>query len=152
MFGAKRYEDAVEQGRRTVELDPSWSTGWWELAEALFAVGEYEEALEARLNQARRMGADTAVVRGYHEAMTRHARTGEPESLTLPRDFATFTIGPSFIYAGTGQRERGLEAFEKLVKAGRADWAARSDALWTRDLLGDDPRYQALLEEAGITW
>ena len=27
-----------------------------------------------------------------------------------------------------------------------------SNVLFTSDPLGDDPRYQALLEEAGITW
>ena len=152
LFAAKRYEEAVQQGRITIELAPSWASGWRELAEALFAVGEYEEALEARLNRARLMGLDTAVVIGYHEAMTRHAQTGEPQSLSLPADFALPPIELSFIYAGTGQRERALEAFENLVQGRRFDWAARVDAIWTGELLADDPRYQALLEEAGITW
>ena len=152
LFVAKRYEEAVEQGRSIVELDPSWPLGWRELADALFAVGEYEEALEARLTRARLMGLDTAVVRGYHEAMIRYTQTGEPQSLSLPADFALPLLDLIPIYAATGQRDRAFEAFENLVQSKRFDWAAGLDADWTRDLLGDDRRYQALLEEAGITW
>ena len=152
LSAAERYEEAVEQARITVELDPSWPTGWRELAEALFALGEYEEALEARLNPALLAGRDTAVVRGYHEAMTRYAQTGEPQSFFLPRDFVMTPRKYIAIYAGTGQRERALEAFESMVLDGRFNWAASSHVLWTADLLDDDPRYQALLAEAGITW
>ena len=41
---------------------------------------------------------------------------------------------------------------QAAVVQARRRLAAGSEAQWTRDLLGDDPRYQALLEEAGITW
>ncbi|HIF22126.1 MAG TPA: hypothetical protein EYQ27_09525 [Gemmatimonadetes bacterium] len=36
--------------------------------------------------------------------------------------------------------------------SGAYGWAGNIHSLPTGDLLGDDPRYQALLEEAGITW
>ena len=152
LSAAERYEEAVEQGRRTVELAPNWSMGWQGLAEALYAVGEYEEALEARLHSALLAGRDRTVVRGYHEAMTRYAQTGEPQSLSLPTDFVMSSRELMTFYAGTGQRERALEAFESLVQGGEIAAAGLWDVLWIRDLLGDDPRYQALLEEAGITW
>ena len=152
LSAAERDEEAVEQGRRTVELAPNWSMGWQGLAEALYAVGEYEEALEARLHSALLAGRDRTVVRGYHEAMTRYAQTGEPQLLSLPTDFVMSSRELMTFYAGTGQRERALEAFESLVQGGEIAAAGLWDVLWIRDLLGDDPRYQALLEEAGITW
>ena len=42
--------------------------------------------------------------------------------------------------------------FGAFVRPGAYGVAALADALYASDLLGDDPRYQALLEEAGITW
>ena len=58
-------------------------------------------------------------------------------------------------YAATGQRGRTLEALGNLAQEGNyLAVAARHGpgVRGTRDLLQDDPRYQALLEEAGITW
>ena len=53
----------------------------------------------------------------------------------------------------TGQSERNLALFEEIVReglyGGMSVLEAQSDH---SDLLRDDPRYQALLEEAGITW
>ena len=53
----------------------------------------------------------------------------------------------------TGQFERALALFGEIVReglyGGMSVFDAQSDP---SDLLRDDPRYQALLEEAGITW
>ena len=56
-------------------------------------------------------------------------------------------------YVQTGQHGRAIETFEDLyVQPGAYGLAALVHVLHASDLLGDDPRYQALLEEAGITW
>ena len=55
--------------------------------------------------------------------------------------------------ANSGQLDRAIELFEDyLVRPGAYGYAAIFDALYVSDLLRDDPRYQALLEQAGITW
>ena len=70
----------------------------------------------------------------------------------LKPELAAVVGAERFLRRDRATRERGLGAFESLVQSGRFDTAGLWDVLWTRDLLGDDPRYQALLEEAGITW
>ena len=101
-------------------------------------------ASEPRSTGSRLAGDDPAIARERIEAAARYAETGEAQSLSSP-------ASPDW-YAGTGQRERALAAMGALVRAGSYFGAATQDALGTRDLLGDDTRYQALLEEAGITW
>ena len=59
---------------------------------------------------------------------------------------------PVQILAVSGQVDRLLEGFESVVSQGRFGRAANNHVEWSRDLLGGDLRYQALLEEAGITW
>ena len=48
--------------------------------------------------------------------------------------------------------DRAIELFEVYVRQGAYGLAATDHVLYVSDLVRDDPRYQALLEEAGITW
>ena len=55
-------------------------------------------------------------------------------------------------YGWTGQRGLTLEALELAATTGVLRSLSRFHTSRHSDLLRDDPRYQALLEEAGITW
>ena len=84
--------------------------------------------------------------------MVRYKQTGEVQDLPLPADYS---LPQSRLYAAMGHKERALEALRSRIEEG--DYfsiaAGHVPGTWdTSDLLGDDPRYQALLEEAGITW
>ena len=140
---AGRAGEAVEQMRRTIELDPSWPRGWRDLSWILVEAGAYDEALDALLNS----GADSARARERVEAVARYVETGEAQSLSF---------SPSLPWvAATGQRERALERVDRYVQERnyfQFAYSHRRGITGTSDLLGDDPRYQALLEEAGITW
>ena len=58
-----------------------------------------------------------------------------------------------WLYTETGQSEHVLAQLEETVREGLYVWMASFDAQSNHsDLLRDDPRYRALLEEAGITW
>src|SRR6185295_18523842 len=51
-----RYDEAIEQDKKTIELDPNFSTAYYFLARAYEAKGDYDHALEqyttfARLGQ-----------------------------------------------------------------------------------------------------
>ncbi len=82
--------------------------------------------------------------------MIRYRETGETQS------FPDFEGGLGFLVwlnAQTGQPDRAIELFDDYyVGQGAYGVAAYFDVLFFSDALGDDPRYQALLEEAGITW
>jgi hypothetical protein len=56
------------------------------------------------------------------------------------------------MYAESGQTDRAVELFDALIRSGAYGWAGSTHSLPFGALLSDDSRYQALLEEAGITW
>ena len=140
-----RNEEAVEAFRETTALAPVWSSAWHLLGGALLEGGEYDEGLEAWVTYARLANADVRAVREAHQAVIRYRETGEPQTLSEP----PFTLQ---ILALSGQADRLLETFEFRVRQGAYGRAAMNHVEWMRAVLGDDPRYQALLQEAGITW
>ena len=152
LLAAGRLQESIEQYRKTIALLPTWPGPWLQIQTPLLGTGEYEEAIEAALTHARLRGRDSVLVRGAVEAGVRYAQTGEPQSFAVPEGMRMLGNGTLAYYALTGQREIALQALTRMVR-GPANWqAAISDALHTRNLFGGDPRYQALLEEAGITW
>ena len=145
---AGRWEEATEKSRETMELDPNWSPGWLQLSQNLLNVGQYEEGREAWVNAARLTDRDIDVAREVYEAVIDYRETGEPQ--TFP-DFEGSVV--MWAYRLSGQPDRAIEIFENSrIRPGAYGLAALVHALGASDLLGDDPRYQALLEEAGITW
>ena len=146
---AGRMEEAIEQLRKTIGLAPEWANPWFDLGHALLIEGRYDEGLEAWLNYARFANLDVAIQTASYQAMVRYRETGEPH--TFP-DHDENPRGQILMYAESGQPDQAIELFEALVLSGAYGWAGSTHSLPTGDLLGDDLRYQALLEEAGITW
>ena len=146
---AGRMEEAIEQLRKTIGLAPEWANPWFDLGHALLIEGRYDEGLEAWLNYARFANLDVAIQTASYQAMVRYRETGEPH--TFP-DHDENPTGQILMYAESGQPDQAIELFEALVLSGAYGWAGSTHSLPTGDLLGDDLRYQALLEEAGITW
>ena len=117
---------------------------------ALLYIGDYDEGLEAWVNDWRLANRDVQVAREVYEAMIRYRETGEPQSFAESEGSLS---GLVWLYAQTGQPDRAIDLFEEYyVGQGAYGLAAFQDVLSFSDALGDDPRYQALLEQAGITW
>ena len=148
LFGG-RMEEAIEQLRETIGLAPEWSNAWFSLGHALLIEGRYDEGLEAWLNSARLENLDVTIPTAAYQAMVRYRETGKPQ--TFP-DHDENPRGQIVMYAESGQPDRAIELFEAVVRSGAYGWAGNTHSLPTGDLLSGDPRYQALLEEAGITW
>ncbi len=150
LAAAGRTDEAVEQYRETTGFAPDWANGWFYLTVALLYVGEYDDGLDAWVNSSRVLNFDVEVAREAYEAMNRYRETGEPQ--TFP-DFERRQDGLVWLHAQTGQPDRAIELFDDYyVGQGAYGLAAFNDvSLWS-DLLRDDPRYQALLQQAGITW
>ena len=153
LVGAERVPEGVEELRRATALDPGWPSGWQFLGLGLLAAGEFEEAVDAFIRATELLGVvpDELAPREALEALIRYRETGElrplPASvLEIPGPF------PLFLSAYVGQREFALVGFEAFVRAGAYEMAAGGHVVILADLLGNDSRYQALLQEAGITW
>ena len=142
-------EQAIEQLRATTELDPDWLTGWFNLATELLEAGRYEEGLEAWDVTLRLGNYDVRLGTEAYEAAIRYQETGEAASFA---DFDTGLFQLLWLYARSGQPARAIDWFEVLIRQGAYLIAAQLHVMFVDDAVGDDPRYQALLEEAGITW
>ena len=149
LWRAGRTEDAIEQFRETVRLAPGWATGWMLLSEVLLESGEYDEGLEAYVSFARLLNHDIQSARDAYQAAIRYRETGEPQTLS---DLDWNPLHMIQLYAQTGQADQAIGLFGNLVRQGAYGRATTFRQSYISDLLGDDPRYQALLEEAGITW
>lgn len=152
---ARRVDEAIDQYQRTIALNRSWRPAWRDLTFALLDAGAFDDALAAHLNWARLHGADSVTAREFVEAVARYKEIGEAQRFSFPADYPLSLGFQAVAYAATGQRERALELVESWVQEGDFREVATRHirgTRGTRDLLGDDPRYQALLEEAGITW
>lgn len=148
---AGRTEEAIRQYRETTALSPSWSPIWTYLGHLLIESGQYEEGVEAMVRSSELLGVeDLEGVREAYEAAARYHRSGDPQSVAIFDSPTRF--GHPWLYANTGQPQRAIEELSLLREDGLLGLLALQHALNTGDVLSDDPRYQALLEEAGITW
>ena len=123
----------------------------WDLLSLLITSREYDEARDADWTPL--SGADPATTRELVAAVSRYAETGEVQSFSVPADYP---LWPSFridYYAATGQAERAFQIIDGLAGEGDHFSVAGVHRIGRiGDLLGNDPRYQALLEQAGIIW
>ncbi len=146
---AGRTEEAIEQFRQTTELDPGSWFEWSGLSRALIEAGQYDNGMVALENALRSSDYDVQAVTDAYRAAVRYHETGEEQT------FADFPYNPDskiWLYSHTGQPDRVVELFEEYVRQGAYGTVAYLHMLYTLDLVRDHPRYQALLDEAGVTW
>jgi predicted TPR repeat methyltransferase len=146
---AGQIEAAVEEYRETTMLGPQSSFEWLELSRALMDIGQHDEALATWVNAVRLGGYDVQAATDAFQAAIRYQRTGEAQ--TVP-DFA-FQLQPLvWLYSRAGRGDRALQLFEEFIRQGAYGLVAFNDALGVARELVDDPRYVAVLQEAGVTW
>lgn len=154
-YFARQYEQAVEQYRRAIGVEPKlyWShlmLGW-----AYVQQGKFDEAI-AELNQARRLNDSPQVTAALGHAFAVSGQRAEAQKVLAelqatarrryvsPYDLAT-------IYAGLGEKEQALTWLEKAYED-RSGWLA----LWLKvdpkfDGLRADDRFRDLLRRIGHT-
>jgi DNA-binding winged helix-turn-helix (wHTH) protein/tetratricopeptide (TPR) repeat protein len=124
-FSAKRYDEALAEWRRMAEIEKDSS----------------RIALEDRGRQAYRRGGIQAYARVHLEAIEQHTI----ETTRHPNDFI-----PSEWYAFAGQPNKALPSLEQAVAVhdGEAVQLAINPMF---DNLHDNPRFQSLLRQVGLT-
>jgi tetratricopeptide (TPR) repeat protein len=138
---AGRYDDAIANCRRVLAADPDSLHERQVLARALLQKGHTNEAIEIL----EKLGTGSEQFLGY--AYARSGRRAEAETLA-----AAFTDRPSrdvVIYAGLGDKDRLLDALEKMA----AQKDPRLGAYLTYPelaLLRGDPRLAAFRKKLGL--
>jgi tetratricopeptide (TPR) repeat protein len=152
LFLARRYDECVEQCRRTLELDPHAPFAQFYLGRSYERLGRDREAIEAYIAplalsekyRASLPALRTAAARGDLKAFWKlrlQLLLAEPE-------ISIYSVATA--YAELGDYDRALEWLEKLYQArgGRIRFL-RASPEW--DPLRSDSRFQDLLRRANIT-
>jgi TolB-like protein/Flp pilus assembly protein TadD len=143
--GARQYDNALEQCRKTLELDPTFVAARAHLAALLVRLGRSEEAIA----EAQKLRGKSALGRVYAIAgRTAEARTiaQELESQAKPASLASAL---PYIYAILGDRDRAFYWLEEAYLARVSELVFISQAADCDGLRGD-PRFEDLLRRIGI--
>ena len=153
-YGARRFEKAVQQFRRTVELDENFAATHFCSGMVQAQLGKYKEAI-AEYERAKALGGTVHVVRGLgflYGIAGEKARAQEviQESKRLAKTGCSVAYATASIYAGLGEK---AQAFEWLNKAYDDCCAEMTWLKWDPqlDTLRTDPRFHRLLERVGLS-
>ena len=145
LFLAGRFDEAIEQSRKTLELDPTVAVAYSVIGQSFSAKGMDREGLPAdeKYSELSRGSAMSLALLGYT-----HARIGERsqalhaiQQLTAASK-QTYTPAFSFawIYAGLGDKDHAFEWLEKAREERFTRLAyLRQEAFWKP--LRSDPRF-----------
>ena len=154
LLDVRRYDQAIEQFKKTLEIDPSFPPTHQYLALAYGRNGKYEEAIiemnkvialagrrpvyVANLGYLHAQSGKTAEANKMLEELMGRAKTG----YVSPYDIAS-------VYAGLGEREKAFAWLEKSVQErDLAIISLKVDLYW--DGLRDDSRFADLLRRVGL--
>jgi TolB-like protein/Flp pilus assembly protein TadD/tRNA A-37 threonylcarbamoyl transferase component Bud32 len=155
LFDRRDVDRAIEQSRKTIELDPYFGQGWWVLGVCLRQKGMLREAI-SELEKAKELFGRSPYVLG--DLGSAYAAAGEEtkarETLSTLMDFLrrgyTVNFDIALIYLGFGDKEKALEWLGKACddvdeKADVKFSGFIVDPRW--DALRPDPRFKVLLSK-----
>jgi TolB-like protein/Tfp pilus assembly protein PilF len=146
-----RYDRAVVEARKALELDPNFPVAYAELGTALVHLGRYEEAV-AEMQKALDRGQKHALVSGmrgcaYAMAGKKAEAREELDNLKgLSKDRFAFALPIARIHAALGEKDQAFEWLRKSCdeRDSRAVWIKVDPTLGS---LRSDPRFAQLLAE-----
>jgi tetratricopeptide (TPR) repeat protein len=154
LYFAHRYDEALEQLRRTVELDPNYPVTYWILGLLLRKMGCYELAI-AEGEKAVKLSGGSPLMRAAL-AHTLAAADRTTEALQVLDDLTTLAkqkyVASYFIagiHLGLGENDRAIEYLERSYKE-HSHWLIYLHMDPGMDGLRDDPRFQDLLRRVGL--
>ena len=147
LFYQRRYDAAIEQLERTLELAPEWVGPHMILAPARALTNEYGQAATSIARWAERFGIDPSWAEPWAAAAEEYRTTGRPVLDFDLDDFSDYARLNAIAYGLVGNREKTLRWLER-VRESRQVPDAKVHPVF--DFLHGDPEYVALLERMGL--
>ncbi|HEX6622291.1 MAG TPA: tetratricopeptide repeat protein, partial [Pyrinomonadaceae bacterium] len=151
LYLARRYDDALEQFKRTLELDRYYVSVYPWLALAYERLDRPHEATEAYLTPLTFSEENRDIVAALREAAARGGLKGYwTRRLQFLLEEPEVRMGSlAFAYLKVGDHDRALASLENVYAArGASIRTLKSNPKW--DPLRDDPRFQDLLRRADV--
>jgi len=156
LFFARRYDEAITQLERTVEMDPTFRTTYGWLVNSYQMKGEDDKAFEWRVKFLNVIKENPEKIRlyqkiyaksgwrGIYERQIAEAKEDERNGKNPPWNLAQ-------AYTNIGDKEQAIITMQKDFAKNQRGWQ------WTilkvdprNDLLRDDPRFQDLVGRIGL--
>jgi serine/threonine protein kinase/tetratricopeptide (TPR) repeat protein len=153
-YFARRYDEGIEQLRRTAEFDPSYPVTYWILGLLLRKTGCYELAVTEGEKGVKLSGSSPMMRAALAHTLAAAGRTKEAnQMLDDLTELATQKyVAPYFfagIHVGLDEHERAIEYLEKSYDE-HSHWLIYLHIDPSMDRLRDDPRFQNLLRRVGL--
>jgi TolB-like protein/Tfp pilus assembly protein PilF len=145
---AKNYDKAIEEAKKTLELNPIDGWPYFTLGNCYAAKGRYEEAIEMH-NKASAdnnrwkwaLGRTYAMAGRTDEALQMAAEIQADGGSSLPWNLAA-------IYAALGENEKALDWLEAAYE-GHSSWTPWIKGVFF-EMLYEEPRFKALLKKLDL--
>jgi serine/threonine protein kinase/tetratricopeptide (TPR) repeat protein len=154
LYFARRYDEAVEQLRRTVELDRNYPLTYWILGLLLRKMGNYELAIAEGEKSVTLSGGSPLMRAALAHTLGAAGRT--KEALQVLNELTTLSkqryVAPYFfagIHIGLGEGDRAIEYLEKSFEE-HSHWLIYLHMDPGMDPLRDDLRFQDLSRRVGL--
>ena len=153
LIGARRYDEAIEQFRKTLEIDPKFATAHQFIGLAYEGKGMWEEAIR-EFQESTSSGDSMLRKAQLGHAYASSGKRGEAKIILaeLLESFEQRRASPYYIamiYAGLGDKDQAFAWLEKAyVERSRRLWALKVVPTW--DGLRPDPRFADLLRRMGL--
>jgi eukaryotic-like serine/threonine-protein kinase len=154
LYFARRHQEAIEQIRKTLDMDPTFARGHWFLGlayeqEAMYreAIAEFQKAFDLSEGSPSMLGS-----LGHAYALSGNlekARQALAHLQELSKRRYVPPFDPAVIYAGLGDKERAFEWLEKAFED-RSWGMVRLKVDPRFDRLHADPRFASLLRRMGL--
>jgi len=146
---ARQYEKAIEQCRKTVEMEPGFRSAHWCLTDAYLAAGRGADAVPEIQAAAKLDGATPEQVAAIRQAYERAGIKGlwQLRLEVLGKDARRVYVRPTEFaqaYAQLGEKDQAMAWLEKAYDE-RDGFVAYIKTWPEYDPLRGDPRFQALL-------
>ena len=154
LYNDRRYDDAIEQLRRSVELDPNYPISYWILELVLRKMGRFELAI-AEGEKGVTLSGGSPLLRAALAQTLGTARRRE-EAIQILDDLKKLEkqrYVPSYFFAGIhvglGEDDRAIEYLEKSYEE-HSHWLIYLHIDPSMDGLRSNPRFQNLLRRIGL--
>jgi eukaryotic-like serine/threonine-protein kinase len=153
-YHARRYDEGIEQLRRTVELDPNYPVTYWILGLLLRKTGRYELAIAEGENGVKLSGGSPLMLAALAHSFGTAGRT--KEAIKILNDLTTLArqkyVAPYFfagIHIGLGEIDRAIECLEESYEE-HSHWLIYLHLDPSMDALREDRRFQDLLRRVDL--
>ena len=152
-YFARQFDQAIEQDRKSLEMDPNFARGHWAISEPLEQEHRYDEAI-AELQKARQLDETPIMLALLSHVYAVSGKRDEArkilERLTeLSKDTYVDPYFLAEIHTALGERDQALTDLENAYSQ-RSSWLVWLKVEPKFDALRSDPRYGELLKRVGL--